>query len=34
MASANVIHGRVVGVSDGDSITVIDAKKTQFVDWL
>jgi endonuclease YncB( thermonuclease family) len=30
MASANIIHGRVVGVSDGDSVTVIDAKKTQF----
>ncbi|WP_233254527.1 thermonuclease family protein [Limnohabitans sp. 2KL-51] len=30
MASANIIHGSVVGVSDGDSVTVIDAKKTQF----
>lgn len=30
IASANIIHGRVVGVSDGDSVTVIDAKKTQF----
>ena len=30
MASANVIHGRVVGVSDGDSVTVIDANKTQY----
>ncbi len=29
MASANVIHGRVVGVSDGDTVTVIDANKTQ-----
>jgi endonuclease YncB( thermonuclease family) len=30
MASANIIHGRVVGVSDGDSVTVIDANKTQY----
>lgn len=30
MASANIIHGRVVGVFDGDSVTVIDSKKTQF----
>ena len=30
MALANVIHGRVVGVSDGDSVTVIDANKTQY----
>jgi endonuclease YncB( thermonuclease family) len=30
MASANIIHGRVVGVSDGDSVTVIDSKKTHF----
>ncbi len=30
MVSANVIHGRVVGVSDGDSVTVIDANKTQY----
>jgi len=29
MAAANVIHGRVVGVSDGDSVTVLDAQKTQ-----
>ncbi len=29
MAYANVIHGRVVGVSDGDSVTVIDSNKTQ-----
>jgi len=27
---ANVIHGRVVGVSDGDSVTVLDAKKTPY----
>jgi hypothetical protein len=24
---AQVLHGRVVGVSDGDSITVLDAKR-------
>ncbi len=30
MALANVIHGLVVGVSDGDSVTVIDANKTQY----
>ena len=30
MASANIIHGRVVGVSDGDTVTVIDANKTQY----
>ena len=30
MASANIIHGRVVGLSDGDSVTVIDANKTQY----
>ena len=30
MAAANVIHGRVVGVSDGDSVTVLDAQKTQY----
>ena len=29
LAVANVIQGRVVGVSDGDSVTVLDAKKTQ-----
>ena len=29
-AAANVIHGRVVGVSDGDSVTVLDAQKTQY----
>ena len=29
MAAANVIHGRVVGVSDGDSVTVMDVQKTQ-----
>jgi endonuclease YncB( thermonuclease family) len=28
-ASAKLIHGRVVGVSDGDSVTVMDAQKTQ-----
>ena len=27
MAAAKVIHGRVVGVSDGDSVTVLDAQK-------
>ncbi len=30
MASANIIHGRVVGVSDGDTVTVIDVNKTQY----
>ena len=30
MAAAKVIHGRVVGVSDGDSVTVLDAQKTQY----
>jgi endonuclease YncB( thermonuclease family) len=30
MACADVIHGRVVGVSDGDSVTVIDAHQTQY----
>jgi endonuclease YncB( thermonuclease family) len=30
LAVANVIHGRVVGVSDGDSVTVLDAKKTPY----
>lgn len=30
IASASVIHGRVVGVSDGDTVTVIDANKTQY----
>jgi len=30
LASADVIHGRVVGVSDGDSVTVLDAKKTPY----
>jgi endonuclease YncB( thermonuclease family) len=29
LAYASVIHGRVVGVSDGDSVTVVDANKTQ-----
>jgi endonuclease YncB( thermonuclease family) len=28
-AFAKLIHGRVVGVSDGDSVTVMDAQKTQ-----
>lgn len=30
MAAAKVIHGRVVGVSDGDSVSVLDAQKTQY----
>ncbi len=30
VASANIIHGCVVGVSDGDSVTIIDANKTQY----
>jgi len=30
LAAANVIQGRVVGVSDGDSVTVLDAQKTQY----
>ena len=30
MAAAKVIHGKVVGVSDGDSVTVLDAQKTQY----
>ena len=30
LAAANVIQGRVVGVSDGDSVTVLDAKKTPY----
>jgi endonuclease YncB( thermonuclease family) len=29
-ASANVIQGRVVGVSDGDTVTVVDANSTQY----
>jgi endonuclease YncB( thermonuclease family) len=29
MATANELHGHVVGVSDGDSITVLDAERTQ-----
>jgi endonuclease YncB( thermonuclease family) len=29
MAAAKIIHGRVVGVSDGDSVTVLGANKTQ-----
>jgi endonuclease YncB( thermonuclease family) len=29
LAAANVIQGRVVGVSDGDSVTVLDANRTQ-----
>lgn len=28
-AKADVLTGRVVGVSDGDTITVLDATKTQ-----
>ena len=30
LAAAHVIQGRVVGVSDGDSVTVLDAQKTQY----
>ena len=30
MAAAKVIHGRVVGVYDGDSVTVLDAQKKQY----
>ena len=30
MAAAKVIHGRVVGVSDGDSVTVMGSQKTQY----
>ena len=29
VASANTINGKVVGVSDGDTITVLDGSKTQ-----
>jgi endonuclease YncB( thermonuclease family) len=29
-ASANVIQGRVVDVSDGDTVTVVDANSTQY----
>jgi endonuclease YncB( thermonuclease family) len=29
-ASATVIHGRVVGVSDGDTVTVVDGNSTQY----
>lgn len=29
LAAAHVIQGRVVGVSDGDSVTVLDANRTQ-----
>jgi endonuclease YncB( thermonuclease family) len=27
---ANTLHGRVVGVSDGDTVTVLDAANTQW----
>jgi len=30
VALANEIHGRVVGVSDGDTITILDAKNQQY----
>ena len=30
LAAAHVIQGRVVGVSDGDSVTVMDAQKTPY----
>lgn len=29
-ASAGTIHGKVVGVSDGDTVTVLDAENSQF----
>lgn len=30
LASADVLDGRVVGVTDGDTVTVIDAAKTEY----
>ncbi len=30
-STADTLHGRVVGVSDGDTVTVLDATNTQFI---
>lgn len=30
LASAEILQGRVIGITDGDTITVIDASNTQF----
>ena len=30
LAQADIIYGRVVGVADGDTITILDSKNTQY----